>query len=208
MLGQHIFSLFPSPSLAVILFDVMSRGCAIDEAWGKLLGTIMLCVWLEALISLIPNKVLKRICPPFVLGVTVTLIGVQLTGAGIKFWGGGVGCSRAPSADNVCLGNGDAQLGFGSPPCIGMGFSVFLTFLFVEVFGSPFMRNTMVIWCANMVGFDIEFGTVGLLQPQVHAAEISRGESIPAHHIAPFKMYGALMVPGIDLFHGGNRRTP
>jgi xanthine/uracil permease len=27
-----------------------------------------------------------------------------------------------------------------------MGFSVFLIFLLVEIFGSPFMRNTMVIW--------------------------------------------------------------
>ena len=62
----------------------MSRGYSIDEAWGKLLGTIMLCVWLEALISLLPNKILKRVCPPFVLGVTVMLIGVQLTGAGIR----------------------------------------------------------------------------------------------------------------------------
>ena len=130
----------------VILYDIMSRGYSIDEAWGKLLGTIMLCVWLEALISLLPNKILKRVCPPYVLGVTVMLIGVQLTGAGIRFWGGGVGCSRNPSSDNPCLGNGEVQLGYGSAPYIALGFAVFLIFLFVEVFGSPFMRNTMVIW--------------------------------------------------------------
>jgi len=130
----------------VILFDIMSRGYSIDEAWGKLLGTIMVCVWLESLISLLPNKILKRVCPPYVLGVTVCLIGVQLTGAGIRFWGGGVGCSRNASADTPCLGNGEVQLGYGSAPYIGLGFAVFLIFLFVEVFGSPFFRNTMVIW--------------------------------------------------------------
>ena len=130
----------------VILFDIMSRGFTIQEAWGKLLGTIMVCVWLEALISFLPNKILQRVCPPYVLGVTVMLIGVQLTGAGIRFWGGGVGCSRNASADKPCLGNGEVQLGYGSGPYIGLGFSVFLIFLFVEIFGSPFFRNTMVIW--------------------------------------------------------------
>jgi uracil-xanthine permease len=38
------------------------------------------------------------------------------------------------------------QLGYVSGPYIGLGFSVFLIFLIVEIFGSPFMRNTMVIW--------------------------------------------------------------
>jgi uracil-xanthine permease len=130
----------------VILADIMSRGFTLEEAWGKLLGTIMLCVWLEALISLLPTNVLKRVCPPYVLGVTVMLIGVQLTGAGIRFWGGGVGCSRSPSADNPCLGNGNVELGYGSGPYVALGFCVFLIFLVVEIFGSPFMRNTMVIW--------------------------------------------------------------
>lgn len=130
----------------VILFDIMSRGYDIEEAWGKLLGTIMVCVWLEALISIIPYKILKRVFPPYVLGVTVMLIGVQLTGAGIKFWGGGVGCSRNPSADNPCPGNGEVMLGYGSGPYVAMGGTVFLIFLIVEIFGSPFARNTMVIW--------------------------------------------------------------
>ena len=34
-----------------------------------------------------------------------------------------------------------------------MGFAVFLIFLFVEVFGSPFMRNTMVIWYVMAAGY-------------------------------------------------------
>lgn len=130
----------------VILYDIMSQGYGIEEAWGKLLGTIMVCVWLEAFISLIPYTILKKVCPPYVLGVTVMLIGVQLTGAGIRFWGGGVGCSRAPSADNPCRGNGEVELGYGSGPYVALGASVFVIFLFVEIFGSPFMRNTMVIW--------------------------------------------------------------
>ncbi|KAL3921304.1 MAG: hypothetical protein SGILL_002813, partial [Bacillariaceae sp.] len=130
----------------VILFDIMSAGYDFQQAWGKLLGTIMLCVWLEGAIAFIPNKILKRVCPPYVLGITVFLIGVQLTGAGIRFWGGGVGCSRNPSPDNPCPGNGEVMLGYGSGPYVALGFSVFLIFLIVEIFGSPFFRNTMVIW--------------------------------------------------------------
>jgi xanthine/uracil permease len=29
---------------------------------------------------------------------------------------------------------------------IGLGFSVFLVLLLIEIFGSPFIRNTMIIW--------------------------------------------------------------
>jgi xanthine/uracil permease len=39
----------------------------------------MLCVWLEGLIAFIPYKILKRILPPYVLGITVMLIGVQVS---------------------------------------------------------------------------------------------------------------------------------
>jgi uracil-xanthine permease len=130
----------------VILYDIMSRGYDFYEAWGKLLGTIMLCVWLEAGIAMIPYKYLKKVFPPYVLGVTVMLIGVQLTGAGMKFWGGGVGCSGNPTASNPCPGNGEVFLGFGSGPYVAQGFYVFLIFFLVEIFGSPFLRNTMVIW--------------------------------------------------------------
>lgn len=37
-------------------------------------------------------------------------------------------------------------LKYGSAPYIGLGFSVWFLLLTFEVFGSPFMRNTMVIW--------------------------------------------------------------
>ena len=62
----------------IILYDIMSYGYTLDEAWGKLLGTIMACVWIEGLISFVPYKILKKVFPPYVLGVTVSLIGVQV----------------------------------------------------------------------------------------------------------------------------------
>jgi len=52
----------------------------------------MLCALLEVLFSLLKGSWIKRIFPPIVTAVTVTLIGVALTGTGMKYWGGGVVC--------------------------------------------------------------------------------------------------------------------
>ena len=32
----------------VILSDIIARGYTFNEAWGKLLGTIMVCVWCKS----------------------------------------------------------------------------------------------------------------------------------------------------------------
>ena len=71
-----------------------SDGLTGEEAYGKMLGTSMLCALLEVVFSLFPGRVLKRIFPPVVTAVTVTLIGVALTGTGMKYWGGGVVCAE------------------------------------------------------------------------------------------------------------------
>jgi NCS2 family nucleobase:cation symporter-2 len=43
-----------------------------------------------------------------------------------------------------CTGNGDVVLPFGHPYYLGLGFVVFLAFILIELFGSPFMKNTQV----------------------------------------------------------------
>lgn len=40
------------------------------------------------------GKWLQKIFPPLVTAITVTLIGVALTGTGMKYWGGGVVCAE------------------------------------------------------------------------------------------------------------------
>lgn len=64
-----------------------------DEAYGKLLGTWMVCALLQMLLSLTPPRVLRRLLPSFVAGVVITLIGLQAVGASFKQWGGGVECA-------------------------------------------------------------------------------------------------------------------
>lgn len=59
------------------------------DAYGKMLGTSMLCALLEVVFSVFPGKWVRKIFPPVVTAVAVTLIGVALTGTGMKYWGGG-----------------------------------------------------------------------------------------------------------------------
>ena len=51
----------------------------------------------------------------------------------------------------ICT-NGDVQLGYGSPEFIGLGFSVMVGLVFIELFGSVFMKNCNgacfpELWC-------------------------------------------------------------
>jgi len=47
----------------------------------------MVCGLLELVLALMPLKYLKSVFPPVVTSVTVILIGVSLTGTGMKYWG-------------------------------------------------------------------------------------------------------------------------
>ena len=104
-----------------------------------------------------PTKWLKALFPPLVTSITVMLIGVGLTGTGMKYWGGGVVCAEMiwkqhsqinatasaliPANPGPICQNGDSYLGYGSPELIGLGFSVLVFLVFIELFGSVFMKN-------------------------------------------------------------------
>ena len=74
--------------------SMKANGISGEEAYGKMLGTSMACALLEMLLSMLPGKVLRKIFPPVVTAVTVTLIGVALVGTGMKYWGGGTVCAE------------------------------------------------------------------------------------------------------------------
>ena len=104
------------------------------------------------------TAVLKTIFPPIVSSVTVMLLGIYLIGGGMKQWGGGSVCADMgwkehvqarehdidPFPSPMCQ-NGNVSLGYGSPQFIGLGFSVIVFLLTIELFGSPFMTNCNVI---------------------------------------------------------------
>jgi NCS2 family nucleobase:cation symporter-2 len=141
------------------------------EAYGKMLGTTMVCALLEVLLSFLPKDKLRKLFPNVVTGVAVMLIGAGLTATGIKYWGGGAVCAEMAWKNNAqvydlvgfapggvkpfpggtaggkatCDGNGEVIKAFGSTEYIALGFSVMLMLILVELFGSPFMKNANVI---------------------------------------------------------------
>lgn len=152
------------PIFEIAIQQMKADGIEGTVAYGKMLGTSMLCACLEIVFSIAPAKIVQKIFPPVVSAVTVTLIGVALTGTGMKYWGGGVVCaemiwkehsqvvesvgfgmpvSNVPSA--ICTGNGKVALPYGSAEYIGLGFSVLSFLVVIELFGSTFMKNCNVV---------------------------------------------------------------
>eukprot|EP00747_Dinoflagellata_sp_TGD_P147588 gnl/TRDRNA2_/TRDRNA2_176834_c0_seq2.p1 gnl/TRDRNA2_/TRDRNA2_176834_c0~~gnl/TRDRNA2_/TRDRNA2_176834_c0_seq2.p1 ORF type:complete len:790 (-),score=152.76 gnl/TRDRNA2_/TRDRNA2_176834_c0_seq2:259-2379(-) len=77
---------------ATLAFPAGSNGTGI-EWYGKFIGTCMVASLIEVLLSFVPPKILKKICPPVVTGTVVFCIGAALTQTGIMYWGGGVFCA-------------------------------------------------------------------------------------------------------------------
>ncbi|MCO5600241.1 hypothetical protein L7F22_054351 [Adiantum nelumboides] len=117
-----------------------------EEAYGAILGTILVVCWFQTAVSFLSPRTIRRIFPPVVTGTCLILVGVSLVATGFELWGGGQYCASQVLTTKVpCSGNGDVVLPFGHRYYLGLGFVVFITFILVELFGSPFMKNTQVI---------------------------------------------------------------
>ena len=167
-IGSGLLSVMGTSFTFLPIFEISIRSMKADgipgeEAYGKMLGTCMLCALLEVVFSLFPGKLLRKIFPPVVTAVTVTLIGIALTGTGMKYWGGGVVCaemiwkehaqvvesvgptfegfpvSNVPSA--MCTGSAQVVLPYGSAEYIGLGFAVLSFLVVIELFGKPVARS-------------------------------------------------------------------
>lgn len=133
------------------------------DVYGQWLGTIMVGALLEIILSFLPHKALRKAFPPLVTGVTVFLIGASLVPVGLSQWAGGSGpCKDYRLTDTLNVNatiTGDEifkecpvlipdgrSYPWGAPEWIGLGFFVFVIIVLVELFGSPFLRNTQVIF--------------------------------------------------------------
>ncbi|KAF8602016.1 xanthine/uracil permease [Ceratobasidium sp. AG-I] len=127
----------------------VSRGPCPD-AYGMLLGTSLICSFLEMGMAFVPPKKLKKIFPPLVTGTVILLIGASLIGeSGVLNWGGGSNdCHGRPETGIFQLCPtifAKRPLPWGSPEFIGLGFLSFITIVLVELFGSPFLKNASII---------------------------------------------------------------
>lgn len=76
------------------------------------------------------------------------LIGVHLIETGFQNWAGGTGpCKDRPDGFfSMCPNiNAPHPLPWGSAEFLGLGFSVFVTIILCERFGSPIMKSTSVV---------------------------------------------------------------
>jgi len=117
-----------------------------EDAYGKVLGTILVCAWWQVAMSFVPTKVLRRVFPPVVTGTCLVLLGTALIGSAFENWCGGIYCGgQVLTTKALCTGNGEVILPFGHRVYLGLGLVVFFAIIFAEMFGSPFIRNTEVI---------------------------------------------------------------
>ncbi|KAJ7057408.1 xanthine/uracil permease [Mycena amicta] len=174
---------------------------ACPEAYGKLLGTSLICSLLEIGMAFVPIRVLRRVFPPLVTGTVILTIGASLIGSsGIPNWGGGSNsCSSRPTSGifELCPTIfAPRPLPWGSPEFIGLGFLSFVTIILTEMFGSPFLKNTSII--------------VGLLVGSIVAsaagyADRSTIDSAPAItflwvHTFKIGVYGPAVLPMLAVY--------
>ncbi|KAH8118876.1 xanthine/uracil permease [Phellopilus nigrolimitatus] len=123
---------------------------ACPDAYGMLLGTSLICSFLEMFMSFVPVRILQRVFPPMVTGTVILMIGASLIGSsGIADWGGGSNdCMSRPTSGlfQLCPDiNAPRPLPWGSPEFIGLGFLTFVSIVLTELFGSPFLKNVSII---------------------------------------------------------------
>ncbi|TFK59541.1 xanthine/uracil permease [Pluteus cervinus] len=120
------------------------------DAYGLLLGTSLICSFIEILLSFVPIRILRRIFPPMVTGTVIVIIGASLIGqSGIPNWGGGANdCMSFPTTGIFVKCPtifAPRPLTWGSPQFIGLGFLSFISIVLTEMFGSPFLKNASII---------------------------------------------------------------
>lgn len=112
-----------------------------EDAFGAILGTVLCTVWIQVAMAFCPPKIIKRVFPSMVTGTLLLLLTIYLGGAGMKSWGGGGGCYG--SSDGCTVGIHTYM--WGNRHFIGLGFSVFVSILLIEYFGSPLTKSSAII---------------------------------------------------------------
>ncbi|RSL48689.1 Uric acid-xanthine permease [Fusarium duplospermum] len=164
------------------------------KGYGAIIGTSAVCALLNILISFIPAKFLLRVLPPIVTGPTVMLIGIKLIKSGFSNWMGGSGVCMTATEGLFAMCpdiNAPHPLPWGSAEFLGLGFSVFLTIILCERFGSPIMKSTSVV-IGLLTGCIIAAACGYFDRSGIDAAPVA---SFAWVHTFPLSVYGPLVLP-------------
>ena len=145
------------------------RGVAV-VAYGRFLGTCAVASIFELVIAFTfrTKFVREKLFPPVVVGMAIFMIGGALISSGIKYLGGGVFCGQNtqskviallnvgstvpnpsinfPTAPHSCGDAGEVRLVYGAAEYWGLGLSVIIMGVFIQIFGSPFLKSTFLFW--------------------------------------------------------------
>jgi uracil-xanthine permease len=180
--------------------DADGNHLACPKGYGAILGTQCCCALLEVLMSFTSPRLLKKFFPPLVTGPTVALIGINLIKSGFQGWAGGSGsCSSRPTEGpfRLCPEVGAPHaLPWGSAEFIGLGFSVFVTIIISERYGSPIMKSTAVV-IGLLVGCIIAAATGYFSASGITAAPAA---SFIWVHTFPLSVYGPIVLPLLAVY--------
>lgn len=172
------------------IIDGVQQAC--PNGYGKILGTAMVCCLVEVLLSFTPSNVLQKIFPPIITGSVVFLIGAHLIHSGFNDWLGGNACVHG----ETCASNNGTVAPWGSAQFVGLGFSVYVTIVLCERFGSPIMKS-----CAVVVGLLVGC-IIGAATGYFKSTEIENARAITIMWIETFKLgfFPPIVLPFIMVY--------
>ncbi|KAF4124120.1 Xanthine/uracil permease [Geosmithia morbida] len=170
---------------------------ACPDAWGAMLGTMLCTVWIQILLSFVPPRVLNRVFPKMVTGSLLLLVGVYLISSGMNNWGGSSNCNGGEGYYALCPSvDAPKPLPWGHPKLIGLGFSVFVTIIIVDILGSPLMRSASVVF-GLAVGCAISGATGYWSRDDIDAAPVATFLWVETFSLS---VDGALVLPLLIMF--------
>ncbi|CAG8961720.1 hypothetical protein HYFRA_00006260 [Hymenoscyphus fraxineus] len=167
------------------------------DAWGAILGSMLCTVWIQLAMSMVPPKTLNKIFPKIITGSLLLLVGVYLINSGMQNWGGSSNCNGGEGFYALCPNvSAPRPLVWGDPKLIGLGFSVFVSVIIIEQFGSPLMKSASIV-LGLAVGCAISGATGYWSRENIDAAP-----AITFLWVNTFKLSvdGALILPLLIMF--------
>ncbi|KAK9477590.1 permease family-domain-containing protein [Lipomyces japonicus] len=170
------------------------------DGYGALIATACICSLFEILLSFTPPRILQKVFPPMVTGPTVLLIGLHLIETGFQNWAGGTGsCMSRPETGLYALCptiDSPHALSWGSAQFIGLGFSVFVTIIICEKWGSPIMQSCAVI-VGLIVGCIIAAACGYFDRSTIDVAPVA---TFIWTHTFKLRLYGPMVLPMLAVY--------